>query len=275
MTRHTDNALIDAALRDLDPGQGAELSAAQRETARATFERIVRTPTYAPVRPEPAGPRRWRRRWRVLVPLALIAAASIVTPKLLLGGGTAFASWTPTPEHLTGAAATAAATTCQTAFGIPDRTAHIAVAERRGNWTYVLLSGGRAEGMCLMPNDMIGKNPSSSGHLYGGNYSTDVAPPPRLAPDRIAEKTSGEGDTPEGWFNWVAGYVGSKVTGITVHTSSGLDIQASVVGDRFAAWWPGIVQSSSHPEGETWSYTVHLADGSTRRTVCGQSTEPC
>lgn len=57
------------------------------------------------------------------------------------------------------------------------------------------------------------------------------------------------------------GYVGSDVTGVTVHTSSGLDIEASVAGNRFAAWWPSIQQSSDHPA-ETWSYTVHFADGS-------------
>ena len=72
------------------------------------------------------------------------------------------------------------------------------------------------------------------------------------------------GNTDEGWFSWVEGYVGSDVTGVTVHTSAGLDIQASVAGNRFAAWWPSTVQSSDHPA-ETWSYTLHLADGSTRR----------
>jgi len=42
------------------------------------------------------------------------------------------------------------------------------------------------------------------------------------------------------------------------------DIEASVAGNRFAAWWPSSKQSSDQPA-ETWSYTVHLADGSTRR----------
>ena len=58
--------------------------------------------------------------------------------------------------------------------------------------------------------------------------------------------------------------MGSDVTGVTVHTSSGRDIEASVSGNRFAAWWPSDQQSSDHPA-ESWSYTVHLADGSTRR----------
>ncbi|WP_188113452.1 hypothetical protein [Nocardioides humilatus] len=48
-----------------------------------------------------------------------------------------------------------------------------------------------------------------------------------------------------------------------MHTSTGLDIEASVAGNRFAAWWPSSDQRSDHPA-ETWSYTLHLADGSNR-----------
>jgi len=55
------------------------------------------------------------------------------------------------------------------------------------------------------------------------------------------------------------------LAGVTWHTSSGLDIEASVSDNRFAAWWPSSKQSSDHPA-ETWSYTLHLADGSTRLT---------
>lgn len=93
-----------------------------------------------------------------------------------------------------------------------------------------------------------------------------LTPQRLLAPDRIAETEHQEGSTSEGWFIRTGGYVGSDVVGVTVHTSSGLDIEASVVDGRFAAWWPAVEQSSDNPDGETWSYTVHLADGSTRRT---------
>jgi len=273
MTRRTDDLLIDAALRDLDPAKTDALSTVRREVAGATLERILSTPAAArPVEDMVAPPRR-RRRLRLLVPLALVAAAGMAVPALLLGGGTAYGSWTPTPERLTGVAAVAAAATCRASLGAPDRGERIAVAEQRGKWTYVLLSGAGTEAMCLMPNDLVKKG--GTGPLYAGSYSPDAPAPPHLAPDRIVEETSGEGDTDEGWFNWVAGYVGKEVTGITVHTSSSPDIQASVVGNRFAAWWPGIVQSSRRPAGETWSYTVHLADGSTRRTECGQLMQRC
>ncbi|WP_162602283.1 hypothetical protein [Nocardioides daejeonensis] len=181
---------------------------------------------------------------------------------MLLGGGTAFGSWTPTPERLSTVAASHAATTCREVLGHPDAGEQVAVAERRGDWTYVLLAGAGTESICLMPNDLVGQEPRSAGAFFG-SYNPDAATPPILEADEIDESTSMQGSTEEGWFIWAEGYVGGDVTGVTVHTSTGLDIEASVVGNRFAAWWPSTEPSSEHPA-ETWSYTVHLSGGSKR-----------
>jgi hypothetical protein len=276
MTRKADDTLIAAALRHLDPGGAGQLTEAERERAETAFARIVATPREEPVPVEPDEPR--RRRGRLLVPLVLAGATAVAAPVLMIGGGTAYGTWTPTPIPLTGEAAAAAADTCRTALPGPSAGAsasptaaegrgRIAVAERRGEWTYVLIEGpGRAQRVCLMPVDDIGKRERP--RLFGGYYDTDVADPPAVSPAGIAVNVSAEGQTDEGWFDWLEGFVGSDVVGVTVHTSSGLDIQASVVGNRFAAWWPGRVQSSSHPDGETWSYVVHLADGSSRNATC-------
>jgi hypothetical protein len=263
MNKHTTDTMIDTALRHLDPAPGTDLTAAERERADATFARIVSTPGDEPAAAESGRPR--RRRSRLLVLLGLTGAAGVAVPALLLGGGTAYGSWSPTPHPLTDVAAAEAATTCRALIGAPDRGERVAVAERRGGWTYVLLAGPRTEIVCLMPDDLVGQS-GTAGGSFSGRYDPDAPAPPAVAPDTIDETTSAEGSTDEGWFNSVEGYVGSDVTGVTVHTSSGLDIEASVVGNRFAAWWPGRVQSSDHPDGETWSYTVHLADGSTGRT---------
>ena len=115
-----------------------------------------------------------------------------------------------------------------------------------------------------MPDDLVGQDPTAREDFFG-SYDTDTVAPPTVDPDRIDETSSMQGSTEEGWFIWVEGYMGGNVTGVTVHTSSGPDIEASVAGNRFAAWWPTSQPSSGHPA-ETWSYTVHLADGSTRRT---------
>lgn len=278
MTRNTDNSLITAVLRQLDRGGATELSDAERERAEMAFSRIVSTPHGDPIPVEPVMSH--RRRGRLLVSLGLAGAVGVAVPVLLLGGGGAYATWTPTPTPLTGQAAAEAAETCKKSHqarplgapvDVPTMAAggHLAMAERRGEWTYVLIEGpGRQEGVCLMRNDEIGK----PGAEVGGHFTTDAAQPPTVAPNRIAVNVAGEGQTEDGWFNSVEGFVGSDVTGVTVHTSSGFDIQASVVGNRFAAWWPGRVQSSSNPHGETWSYTVHLADGSSRNAECSIDT---
>ena len=72
----------------------------------------------------------------------------------------------------------------------------------------------------------------------------------------------------DGWFSLVQGYVGTDVTGVTVHTSAGTDVETSVANGRFAAWWPSPVPSSDHPEvmGAP-TYTLTLADGA--REVVG------
>jgi hypothetical protein len=261
MNKHTTDATT-AALRDLDPASDTALTEAQRQRADDMFARIIATPSDDPPPVEPDRPR--RRRRKLLVTLGLAGAASAAIPGLLLGGS-AYGSWTSTPEPLTGVAAASAATTCRGAIGAPDRGERVAVAERRGEWTYVLLASPGKEVICLMPDDLIGKDRTPGGDFFG-SYNPDAPAPPTLDPDRIDENTSMEGSTDEGWFHWSEGYVGSEVTGVTVHTSSGPDIEASVTGNRFAAWWPATLQSSDHPA-ETWWYTVHLADGSTRHAT--------
>lgn len=259
MRRHSAD-IVTAALRDLDPAPRAELTREELDRADATFARIVATPCDEPVRGELDRPPRSRRR--LLVAAGLAGTAGVAIP-LLLGGSSAYGSWTPTPVPLTGVGAARAATTCRADLDAPDRGERVAVAERRGGWTYVLLAGPGTEAICLMPDDLVGLGPTDRGEFFG-SYDMDAPAPPRLGPDRIDEATNMQGSTDEGWFLWVEGYVGGDVTGVTVHTSSGLDVEASVSGNRFAAWWPSTTPSSDHPA-ETWSYTLHLADGSTRR----------
>ena len=262
MTRHAADTVIIEALRHLDPAPRVDLTEAERERADAAFARIVATPSDGPVPVEAGRPH--RRRSRLLVALGAAGAAGVAVPALLLGGGSAYGSWTPMPVGLTDVEGAAAATTCRAALDVPDRGERVAVSERRGDWTYVLLAGSRTEAACLMPDDLVGQDPTAREGIFFGSYDTDAPAPPTVAPDRIDETSSMEGSTEEGWFLWVEGYVGSDVIGVTVHPSSGPDIEASVVGDRFAAWWPTVQQTSDHPA-ETWTYTVHLADGSTRR----------
>jgi hypothetical protein len=282
MNKHTVDTMTTAALHDLDPAGPTVLTDAERERADATFARILATPSHDHAPEEPDRP---RRRWiRLLVPVPLVGAA---VTALLLSGGPAFASWTPKPGPLTGAAATAAATTCRAALEAPDQGGPVVIAERRGEWTYVLIAGPKVKASCLMSNDLIGReNPADHEVGFFGDYSTDPVEAPTMARDRIVQtdSTGGSVSTPgrwpfttdEEWVSWVQGYVGSDVTGVTVHPPVGPDVEASVDSGRFAAWWPGGEVRGDNPGvGGAWTYTVTLADGSTRRTSCLASTSPC
>ena len=277
MNKHTADAMTTAALRDLDPAPTTALTDAELERADATFARILATPRIDQVSEESARPR-WRRS-RLLVAVGLVGAGAAV-PALLLSGGSAFASWTPRPESLTAAAASGAATTCHAALQMPDQGERVVIAERRGGWTYVLLAGPKAEGACLMPDDLVGHQDRAERNEQGffGGYSTDPVEAPILARDRIVETESTAGSVPtpglwplrddEGWFSLVQGYVGSDVSGVTVHTPVGADVVASVANGRFAAWWPSDQPSSENLEVMgAWTYTVTLVDGSTRRVT--------
>lgn len=261
MRKLATDSMITGALRQLDPAPKADLTEAELARADAAFARILKTPSDAALSAEPERPR--RRRARLLGAVGLIGAAGAVIPVLLLGGGSAYGSWTPTPEPLTAEAAAAAATSCRAALEVPDLGERVAVAEQRGEWTYMMLTGPESEATCLMPADSVGQDAADRGGFFG-TYTPDPAAPPALATDGLDEHTSGDGSTDEGWFVWANGFVGSDVTGVTVHTSTGLALEASVVGNRFAVWWPSTEPSSDHPS-ETWSYTVHLTDGSARR----------
>src|SRR3954454_10838572 len=274
MNKHSLDNMTTAALRELDPAPTMVLTDEELERADATFARIVATPSPDQV---PQKSLRARRR-RSLVVVGLVAAGAAV-PAMLVSGGSAFASWTPQPESLTAAAMTEAATTCRAALEVPDQGERVVIAEQRGGWTYVLIAGHKSEGFCLMPDDLVGRqDPADHKKGFFGGYTADPVEAPTLARDRIVETESMTGSVPtpgpwffsdhDGWFSSVQGYVGSGVTGVTVHPPVGPDVEASVANGRFAAWWPSEEPSSRNPEVMgAWTYTVTLADGSTRRVT--------
>lgn len=280
MNKHTIDAMSAAALRALDPAPTTALTDAERERADATLAHIIATPGHVQIPHEPDPPR--RRRTRLLVPLGLLGATGAAVPALLLGGGSAFASWTPTPDPLTGVAAAEAATTCLAVLGTPAQGERIVIAERRGEWTYVLLAGPRTERHCLMPEGLVEhQNPAEhrTEGFMGGTYGLDdIEAAPTPARGRIIQTGAGATSVPtnglwnfgddEEWVSQVEGHVGSDVIGVTVHAPAGIDVEASVANGRYAAWWPSAVPSSKNPEVMgAWTYTVTLADGSTKRVM--------
>ncbi|MEZ5096769.1 MAG: hypothetical protein R2731_12015 [Nocardioides sp.] len=200
--------------------------------------------------------------------VALVGALGVAGSTLLLGG-TAYSSWTPTPSPLEGSAAAAAGTSCRTALGEPLRQSEqVLIAERRGDWTYVLFGSSHAEGACVLPNDVVdGQDLTGYRGDIMASYDPDVPSAPHTAPDGIVEVWSMVGTTDEGGVIWSNGYVGSDVVGVIVHTPGGSDVQASVSNGRFAAWWPvGDVTGDDPAMAAAWTFTVTLADGSTRES---------
>jgi hypothetical protein len=274
MTKHTAFARTAAALRDLDPAPTTTMTDEERQRADAMLARILATPDYEQGRTATDQPR--RRRRRVLVPVALLAAATVAL-STVLGGGSAFADWKATPVPLSPTTAAAAATTCRSALGVRDQSTRLVIGERRGGWTYVLLDGPREEGSCLMPDDLVGASGVKARRSgYFGSYDPNPPKAPTPARDSIIEygSTGGAVSVPgrlsigtiDGWFTWVTGYAGSDVTRVTVDPPVGPDVQASLEDGRFAAWWPAGEARGDNPGiSGAWSYTVTLADGTTRR----------
>jgi len=244
MNRNSD---LFATLRTLDPADPNVDPHNPR--ARAMLERIVTThPGSHPDLPQVRA--RSRRGLRLAVAAtatALTAGAALVILPSLTSGDRAFASWTATPSGLSAEAAADAAANCRDAQldgpGGEDgpgrnhsgrlRAADVAIAERRGEWTLVVLSGSDGfSALCITDEstpvfrDWIGSMGTP------GSYAT---PDPR---DVVATDL-GTGSARAGELSVAAGYVGSDVTGVVYHSGSRGAVVATVSGGRFALWLPG------------------------------------
>lgn len=286
MTRQLDPT-TDHALSTLDPAQPT-LTDAQQDRAAATLAAILATDpaTAAPATTRPAMVRPARRRLGRLASLGAVAAATVAllaTPNLL-GGDTAYASWTsrPTPvlsepaqqigeacrAFLTDTTPTDAEIKAMTASGDTGwvgrkdiETAKVYIAERRGDWQFVLLgSADGVEGTCLFtPAGPIARFFGAGyGNGAGSLGRTDVAPPTSTG---MAVTTLGGSSTNGDAFQYVSGLVGSQVRSVTVTTPT-RRVEASVADGRFAAWWP--VPTPKGADGdplEDVTFTVTLLDG--------------
>ena len=238
MTRNSD---MFATLRTLDPAdQNVD---AHNPRARAMLERILtidsgQHPDHRPVR---ARSRRGMRLAVAASATAVTAGAILVVLPSLTNGDRAFASWTATPSELSAQAAADAAANCRDEqldgpggdYSDELRLADVAIAERRGEWTLVVLSGSDGfSALCITDEstplfrDWIGSVGTP------GDYAT---PDPR---DVVATDL-GTGSARAGELSVAAGYVGSDVTGVVYQSDSHGEVVATVSAGRFALWLPG------------------------------------
>jgi hypothetical protein len=243
----------DTLLRQLDPADSPRAKLSER--ARADLEWILSTDR----RPAAMAPRR-TAGVRVAVGLTAAAALAVVgvlAPSALRSGDTAFASWTPTASTLSATDKAHAGESCRQELSHADSAAgqaHVARADRRGDWTTVVLSGDNGfSGLCVTDassgwfrKDMIGS----------AGVATRRDP---VSAREVVATDLGTGTMAAGDISVAAGYAGPQVVGISVPTQSHGVVAATVASGRFALWFPG----DELEDRDTVPVDVAYADGST------------
>jgi len=189
----------------------------------------------------------WWRRPRTLVAAtgvaALAVAGAVVVPGLT--GGSAYASWTASPDPLVGADLAQADRLCGESAG-----GDTLVAERRGVFRFLVSSDGVEVSDCLVDGDGTGGGsttrladldaPTAREALVGG-YMTTWGP-------RNGDVTAIHGPT------------GDDVNGVTVVRSNGYRVEATVESGWWAAWWPGRADEDA-------TIVVHRTDGTSSAPI--------
>ena len=259
---------VDAALSTLDAAPAASLTPQEEARADATLERVVA----APVRAD--APR--RRSTRVTRVMLLAAAAAVlalvVSVTGVLGGGTAYASWTARPTPLpTGQQAEVAqecreelATGATGTDGAPSAeellSTDLVLADTRGDHSYVVLSGaGGLEATCLIERGVALGLFGWSGSM-AGSYGF-ATPPSPSAGEIVGTGLMAMGGSGEGSAWSTEGHVGAEVAGVTVLTGSDTAVETTLVGGRFAAWWPDRESVDDSGGLAKVRYVVTLRDG--------------
>lgn len=224
---------LDESLRSLDCA--TPLTAEEQQRAAATLERIVASDPGSPS--SPASVRRFRHRpvLACVAAVAALAGAVVVLPGGI-GGGQAYASWTPVPTPLTDAEIALIGPECTSELGkggtLDLKQARLVLAERRGEYAALLYRTDNPDmaGSCLAHNapgsDDVDDVKWGAG---GGSGPAEKAPPRSYTQGAIADfKDASITD----------GAVGTDVTGVTIHARE-LTVHATVANGRYVAWWPG------------------------------------
>lgn len=272
---HDHDDLLAQAITDLDAAPPVALTDDQRARADDTLARILAAQPSAVPGPVASITRRPRRLGRgILLVAAVLALTLVISMSGLVGGGTAYASWTARPHQLPLAEQEELAQQCRdiltgppgapVAPGIPTdadlRDADLVLADSRGDWTYVVLSGKNGlEATCLVDEGsrFLGVIPRAGS--AAGSYGFLVIPTP--ADDEIVGSGLMATSSDEGSYWATEGHVGSHVAGVEILTLTGAVIDATVTNGRFAAWWPERMGVDDAGGMEQVSYRVTLTDG--------------
>ncbi|MFC7878830.1 hypothetical protein [Isoptericola sp. NPDC057391] len=178
---------------------------------------------------------------------AVVAVAGVATV-WWPSSQTAYASWTSVPAVVTPAETETSAQACGTvAHAVVEgedgpRVEEVpvvpTVAERRGDYTYLLLTGDGATGECLVTTQASGATDVVTGDAVLG--SEPAEPGPReITTVQSGTASWSEGDTGDGALTSAYGRVGADVASVALTRTSGERVQATVSGGWWAVWAPG------------------------------------
>jgi hypothetical protein len=219
---------LDPADREIDPSG---------PRARADLERILATDPALPA----VLPRTNRRRTvaAAVAAVAAAAAAAMVLPSAL-GGDQAFATWVATPAGLSASERADAASACRDArkSGFPEyadelKTAGTAIAEKRGDWTLVVLAGRNGfSALCIT---------DESTPLFRSNIGSIGTSPDADRPNSrgLSATVLGTGSIDGHELSMAAGAAAPDVTSVTYTSRTRGVVAATVSGGQFAFWLPG------------------------------------
>ncbi|NQD86271.1 hypothetical protein HP499_00380 [Paenarthrobacter sp. CM16] len=249
---------IDTLLRSMDAaGQGA---APDPRRSQNDLEQILSSrptsvssdPGVAEYKTTTSRPSRRRRRTIALGAVAFAATAGFLVVPALSGGDPAFATWTAAPGGLVGAERENAVSACvRSSKGVGDgmyandlAAAEVAIAERRGAWTTVVLSGADGfEASCTTD--------STAPWFKKGSFGSVGKPGDGRKPVAREIKTTqlGTGVIADNPLSMASGQVGPDVVSMTYTSKAGEGITATVSKGQFAFWLPGEELPNSSGEG--------------------------
>jgi hypothetical protein len=183
-----------------------------------------------------------RRRAFTLAGLAAAVTAGFVIMPALSGGDPAFATWTAAPGTLTGSERDTAVSDCRNSkqtvgggmYSAELSSAEVAIAERRGTWVTVVLSGTDGfEATCTTDATAPWFRKGTIGSI---GKPTNVADLPARG---IAATQLGTGMIADKPISIASGRVGPDVTGLSYTNADKEDVIATVAKGQFAFWLPG------------------------------------
>jgi hypothetical protein len=160
------------------------------------------------------------------------AGAVAVVISLGAGASNAFAGWSPTPTPPAPGQLAAARASCG-ASQSPISGLPLKLTDTRGPYTFSIYADSDSSAACI-------KGPSFIA-VSGSVASSAVSVPAGQVLLSTSHRTDGGGDG----FSFADGRTGAGVSGVTLTLDDGTNVQATVGGGWFVAWWPGVHQIKS------------------------------